>query len=118
MGLSSQSPDLSDMGSDSPNARSSVPVGAPKTAPDVSPVSAALRQAEEIPDTARAMAHAAAKAIAASRNTTGRKSRVVLKEPRPIVTEIGSWFLAATRLQSKAVTVAAIASPIATALAP
>src|SRR5664280_1538205 len=84
----------------------------------VSPVSAALRQAEAIPEMTRATIHEMQSAAAVSRNTTGLKSRVVLNGATPIVIVMDCEARAAMRHQSKAVALATIASPIAPALTP
>ena len=94
------------------------PAPASDTAAAVSSVKAALRQAEATPAMAMAANQATPSAAVASMNTAGLKSRVVLSGPRPSVIEIGCPFRAATRIQSKAVAVAAIASPTAATLVP
>lgn len=118
MGFPSQSPDLSVIWADRPHWAGAEPVRDSDTAAAVSSVNAALRQAEAIPARARAANQARPRAVVASTNTTGLKSRVVLSGLRPIVIKIGCSFRAATRIQSKVVAVAAIASPIAATLAP
>jgi hypothetical protein len=66
---------------------------------------AALRQAEVTPESANARSHVIARATTASRNTTGRKSRVVVNAPMPRVSAIGFSVRVATLTQLYAVAV-------------
>jgi hypothetical protein len=114
----SQSPDVSGASSDSPNLVFNRPVSSSRKVAAVSPVSAALRQADAIPATVRDAIHTSPSVIAAITKTMTLTSRAVPNEPRPIQTTIGFSVLAMTLHQSNAAAVAANAMTVAMMLVP